>query len=43
MSKSIIEKNKIENTDLLQIEYFSDMPISNKEIILMEPNNSLAH
>ena len=42
MSKSIIEKNRIENVDLMQIEYFSDMPISNKQVIVVEANNSVA-
>lgn len=42
MSDSIMDKNKIENIDLLQIEYFSDLPTSNKDIIVFEPNNSLA-
>jgi DNA-binding NarL/FixJ family response regulator len=42
MSKSVIEKNKLENIDLVQIEYFSDLPISNKNIIVIEPNNPIA-
>ena len=41
MSTSPIEKNKIENRDLLQIEYFSDLPISKTDIIVIEPNNSI--
>ena len=37
-----IEQNREKNIDLLQIEYFSDLPISKKEIIVIEPNNSIA-
>ena len=37
-----IERNREENTDLLQIEYFSDLPISKKEVVIIEPNNSTA-
>ena len=37
-----IERNREENIDLLQIEYFSDLPISKKEIVIIEPNNSTA-
>ena len=42
MSNSIIEKNKRENIDLLQIEYFSDIPISTKEVLVLEPNEPIA-
>jgi len=42
MSTSSIEKNKIDNNDLLQMEYFSDLPISKTDIIVIEPNNSIA-
>ena len=42
MADPTIEKNKIENTDLEQIGIFSDLPISSKEIIVMERNDSLA-
>ncbi len=42
MSKSIIEKNKLENIDLVQIEYFSDLPLSNTDIIVVEPISSIA-
>ena len=42
MSKAVIEKNKLENIDLLQIEYFSDLPISEKKIIVVEINDSIA-
>ena len=37
-----IERNKEENVDLLQIEHFSDLPISKSEIIVIESNNSTA-
>ena len=37
-----IEQNKQENIDLLQIEYFTDLPISKKEIVVIEPNNAIA-
>ena len=42
MAISTIEKNKQENIDLLQIEYLSDLPISDEEIIVIESNNSIA-
>ena len=42
MSLPAIEKNKQENIDLLQIEYLSDLPISDEEIIVIESNNSIA-
>ena len=42
MTISPIEKNKIDNNDLLQMEYFSDLPISKTDIIVIEPNNSIA-
>jgi DNA-binding response OmpR family regulator len=42
MSTPSIEKNKIDNNDLLQMEYFSDLPISKKDIIVIEPNSSIA-
>ena len=37
-----IERNREENIDLLQIEYFSNLPISKKEIVIIEPNYSTA-
>lgn len=39
---SSIEKNKLDNIDLLQIEYFSELSVSNKDIIVIEPNNPIA-
>ena len=42
MSASPIEKNKLENVDLLQIEYFSDLSISKKDIVVIEPSNPIA-
>ena len=42
MSISPIEKNKLENIDLLQIEYFSDLTISQKDIIVIEPSDPIA-
>ena len=42
MSTNIIEKNKQENIDLLQIEQFSDLLISEKDIIVIEPNNTIS-
>jgi DNA-binding response OmpR family regulator/predicted RNA-binding Zn-ribbon protein involved in translation (DUF1610 family) len=42
MSINIIEKNKKENIDLLQIEQFSDLDISEKDIIVIEPNSTIA-
>ncbi|MDH3765053.1 MAG: response regulator [Nitrosopumilus sp.] len=42
MATTSIEKNKIDNNDLLQMEYFSDLPISKTDIIVIEPNNSIA-
>ena len=42
MSESSIEKNKLENIDLMQIEYFSDLPISKTEVIVMEYSNPMA-
>ena len=37
-----IEQNRERNIDLLQIEYFSDLPVSKNEIVVIEPNNSIA-
>ena len=37
-----IERNKEKNIDLLQIEYFSDLPISKKEVLIIEPNDPTA-
>ena len=42
MSESSIEKNKLENIDLMQIEYFSDLPISKREVIVIEHSNPIA-
>ena len=42
MTISAIEKNKLDNIDLQQIEYFSDLIISEKDIVIIEPNNSIA-
>ncbi|MCH9658352.1 hypothetical protein K0U27_06600 [archaeon] len=42
MALNIIEKNKKENIDLLQIEQFSDMVISEKDIVVVEPNSTIA-
>jgi DNA-binding NarL/FixJ family response regulator len=42
MSINLIEKNKQENIDLLQIEQFSNLTISQKEVIVIEPNNTIA-
>jgi len=42
MSIEIIEKNKQDNIDLLQIEQFSDLAISEKDIVVIESNNTIA-
>jgi DNA-binding NarL/FixJ family response regulator len=42
MTISPIEKNKINNIDLLQMECFSDLPVSKKEIVVIESNISIA-
>ncbi len=42
MTISAIEKNKLDNIDLQQIEYFSDLIMSEKDIVIIEPNNSIA-
>lgn len=42
MSIDIIKKNKLENIDLLQIEKFSDLVISKKDIVVIESNNTIA-
>ena len=42
MALNIIEKNKQENIDLLQIEQFSDMVTSEKDIVVVEPNSTIA-
>ncbi len=42
MSRAITEKNKLENIDLMQIEYFSDLPISNRDIVVIEYCNPIA-
>ena len=36
-----IEKGNEENIDLIQMEYFSDVPISDKEVVVIESNNSI--
>ncbi len=42
MSANLIEKNKQENIDLLQIEQFSNLVISQKDIIVVESNSTIA-
>ena len=42
MAISPIEKNNLENIDLLQIEYFSDLSVSKKDIVVIESVNPLA-
>jgi DNA-binding response OmpR family regulator len=42
MTVSVIEKNKLENIDSLQIEYLSDVPISKKDIVVMESSAPIA-
>ena len=42
MAMDIIEKNKKENIDLQQIEQFSDMTVSEKDIVVVEPNSTVA-
>jgi len=42
MTTSSIEKNKLNNIDLMQIEYLSDVKISKKDIIVIEQNNPIA-
>ena len=42
MSISPIEKNKLENIDLQQIEYLSDLTISKKDIVVIEPSDPIA-
>ena len=42
MELSPIEKNKLSSIDLLQMEYFSDLPISKNSIIVIEFNNTIA-
>ncbi len=42
MAISPIEKNNLENIDLLQIEYFSDLSVSKKDIVVIESINPLA-
>jgi len=41
MAASIIETKELENKDLLQIEYLSDLVISKKDIVVVEPNNTI--
>ena len=41
MELTPIEKNKLENRDIDQIDEFSNFPISNKDIIIIEPTNSM--
>ena len=41
MTASIIETKELENKDLLQIEYFSDWVISKKDVVVVEPNNTM--
>ena len=42
MAINIIEKNKRENIDLQQIEQFSDLTVSEKDIVVVEPNSTVA-
>ena len=42
MSSTSAEKSKIENLDSLQIEYFSDLPISKTDVIMVESNDTIA-
>ncbi len=42
MSINVIEKNKQENIDLLQIEQLSDLPISKTDIVVIEPNSTIS-
>ena len=42
MAISPIAKNNPENIDLLQIEYFSDLLISKKDVVVIEPSNPIA-
>ena len=42
MEISPIEENKLKNIDLLQIEYFSDLELSEKDAIVIEPNNIIS-
>ena len=42
MSSTSAEKSKIENLDSLQIEYFSDLPISKTDAIMVESNDTIA-
>ena len=37
-----IERNELNNANLLQMEYFSDIEVSKKEIIIIEPNDAIA-
>ena len=37
-----IEKNELENIDLLQMEYFSDFEISKKDVMVVGPSNPIA-
>jgi DNA-binding response OmpR family regulator len=36
-----IEKNTLENVDLLQIEYFSDLPVSKSDIVVVEHSDPI--
>ena len=42
MAITPIEKNKLENIDLLQIEYLSDLSVSKKDIVVIEPSSPIA-
>ena len=42
MSTSPIDKSRRDNTDLLQIEYLSELPISKREVIVVESNDTIA-
>jgi DNA-binding NarL/FixJ family response regulator len=42
MIRSSIEKNKLDNIDLVQMEYFTDLIISEKDIVVIESNNTIA-
>lgn len=42
MNLSTLEKNKLDNIDLLQIEYLSDLPVSKTDVIVVESSNPVA-
>lgn len=41
METTSVEKSKQENIDLLQIEYFSDLVVSKKDIVVVESSNPI--